>query len=152
MSNLSLTELKLIAKNRDSKDYESMSEDKLLSVLNISVKTITVLSSTELKLIAKIRGIKRYENMSKDKLLSASNKSKPRKTIRKIKEENRDVDKMLRDLDFIFDPEKDYYEPKKTVSAFNNNYIQYDSMGDKEKSLSVKDVIRPYLSLKLYRK
>ena len=43
MSNLSLTELKLIAKNRDIKDYEIMSEDKLLSVLNISVKTITVL-------------------------------------------------------------------------------------------------------------
>ena len=38
---------------------------------------------------------------------------------------------------------------KKTVSAFNNNYIQYESMGDKDKDLSVKeyiDVIRSYLS------
>ena len=52
-------------------------------------------------------------------------------------------------MDFIFDPEKDHYEPKKTASAFNNNYIQYESMGDKDKNLSVKeyiDVIRPYLS------
>ena len=62
MSNLSLTELKLVAKNRDIIDYESMSEDKLLSVLNISVKTIketkmSDLPLTELKLIAKIRGI-----------------------------------------------------------------------------------------------
>ena len=44
---------------------------------------------------------------------------------------------------------KDHCEPKKIASAFNNNYIQYESMGDKDKNLSVKeyiDVIRPYLS------
>ena len=42
----------------------------------------------------------------------------------------------------------DYYKPIITNSAFNNNYIQYESMGDKGK-LSIKeyiDVIRPYLS------
>ena len=41
MVNLSLTELKLIAKIRGIKGYESMSEDKLLSALNKSepVKT-----------------------------------------------------------------------------------------------------------------
>ena len=45
------------------------------------------------------------------------------------------------------DPEKD--KPVKTVSVFNNNYIQYESIGDKEKNLSVKEyinIIRPYLS------
>ena len=52
------------------------------------------------------------------------------KTITEIRRENRDEDKILRDLDFIFDPKKDHYEPKKTVSAFNNNYIQYESVGD----------------------
>ena len=31
---------------------------------------------------------------------------------------------MLRHLGFLFDPEKDHYKPKKTASAFNNNYIQ----------------------------
>ena len=44
---------------------------------------------------------------------------------------------------------KDHYEPKKTASAFNNNYIQYESIADKDKNLSVKeyiDIIRPYLS------
>ena len=49
----------------------------------------------------------------------------------------------------MFDPEKDHYEPKKIASAFNNNDIQYKSMGDKDKNLSVKEyihVIRPYLS------
>ena len=47
------------------------------------------------------------------------------------------------------EPENDHYEPKKTASAFNNSYIQYESMGDKDKNLSVEeyiDVIRPYLS------
>ena len=45
----------------------------------------------------------------------------------------------------------DYFKPIITNSAFNNNYIQYESMGEKEKdkSLSIKeyiDVIRPYSS------
>ena len=47
------------------------------------------------------------------------------------------------------EPKKDHYEPKKTVSPFNNNYIQYESVRDKDKNLSIKeyiDVIRPYLS------
>ena len=38
---------------------------------------------------------------------------------------------------------------KKTVSAFNNNYIEYESKGDKDKTLSIKEypnMIRPYLS------
>ena len=49
----------------------------------------------------------------------------------------------------MFDPEKDHYEAVKFASAFNNNYIQYESMGDKDKNLLIKeyiDVIRPYLS------
>ena len=52
-------------------------------------------------------------------------------------------------MDFTFDPEKDHYEPKKTVDAFNNNYIQYESIADKDKTLTIKeylDMIRPYLS------
>ena len=50
---------------------------------------------------------------------------------------------------FLLDPEKDQYNPIKTVSAFNNNYIQYESIGDKNKNSSIKeyiDIIRPYLS------
>ena len=52
-------------------------------------------------------------------------------------------------MDFTFNPEKDYYEPKKTVSAFNSNNIKYESIGDKDKNLLIKeyiDIIRPYLS------
>ena len=70
-------------------------------------------------------------------------------TIREIRKENRDEDRIPRDLDFIFNPEKDNYEPKKTVSAFNDNYIQCGSIGNKDKTLLPKDyleVIRPYLN------
>ena len=107
------------------------------------------LSLNELKIIAKIRAIKRYERVSEDKLLSALNKSEQGENIREIRKENLDEDKILRHLDFIFDPEKDHYELKKTVSAFNNNYIQNASMGVKDKNISIEeytDAIRPYLS------
>ena len=69
----------------------------------------------------------------------------PEKTIW----ENDDDDKILRDLDFTFDPENDHYEPKKSVSVFNNNYIQYESIGNKDKTITIKeylDMIWPYLS------
>ena len=72
-------------------------------------------------------------------LLSALKASESVKIIRKIRKENRDEDKILRDSDFIFDPEKDHYEPKKTVRAFNNNYIQYESLRYKNKDLSIKE-------------
>ena len=57
--------------------------------------------------------------------------TKINKTIREIRRENRYEDKILRDLDFTFYPEKRHYEPKKTVHAFYNNYIQYESTGKK---------------------
>ena len=43
----------------------------------------------------------------------------------------------------------DFYKPTKTKHAFNDNYIEYESKGDKDKKLSPKeylDMIRPYLS------
>ena len=45
--------------------------------------------------------------------------------------------------------DEDYYKPIVTKGACNNNYIQYESKGDKGKNLSIKkylDMIKPYLS------
>ena len=75
-------------------------------------------------------------------------------TIREIRKGNRDEDKILRDLGFIFDSEKDHYEPKKLLMLYiqneiQNNYIQNESIGDKDKTLTIKEqlyMIRPYLS------
>ena len=43
----------------------------------------------------------------------------------------------------------DYYKPIIARDAFNTNYIQYESKGDKGKNLSIKkylNMTRPYLS------
>ena len=57
----------------------------------------------------------------------------------------------IRDVKDLFDLsiDEDYYKPIITKSAFDNNYIQYESRGDKAKNLSIKkylNMIRPYLS------
>ena len=43
---------------------------------------------------------------------------------------------------------EDYYKPAKTKGAFNDNYTEYESRGDKDKKLAVKEylfMIKPYL-------
>ena len=40
-------------------------------------------------------------------------------------------------MDFTFDLVKGHYEPEKAVSIFNNNCIKYESIGDKDNSLSI---------------
>ena len=45
--------------------------------------------------------------------------------------------------------DEDYYKPIITNSALNNNYIQYESKGNKDKILTINenlDMIKPYLS------
>ena len=44
--------------------------------------------------------------------------------------------------------EKVYHKPIKIKGAFNNNYIEYETRGDKDKTLSLEDylnIIRPSL-------
>ena len=114
MSSQSLEELELKAKNRGVKGYRSMPINKLLSILD---------ASKPLK-----------ENFEDTK---PSFKSK-NKTIREIRKENHDEHKILRDLDVTFDLEKDHYKPQKTVDALNNNYVQYESIRDKDKTLKIR--------------
>ena len=48
--------------------------------------------------------------------------------------------------------DEDYYKPIITKGAFSNNYIQYESKGNKDKILTPSeylDMIRPYLSDKI---
>ena len=44
--------------------------------------------------------------------------------------------------------DEDYYKAITTEDAFNGNYIEYESIGDEDKKLTIKeclDMIRPYL-------
>ena len=56
----------------------------------------------------------------------------------------------IRDTINLFDEiDEDYYKPIKVNDAFNNNYIEYESRGEKDKNLSVKGYfckIIPYFS------
>ena len=63
-----------------------------------------------------------------------------------FKKEN-ESNKDNRDNKTLFKIEDDYYIPK-PVGNFGNNYIEYESSGDRSKKLSVKeylDKIKPYL-------
>ena len=58
--------------------------------------------------------------------------------------------KGIRDIGNLFNEfDEDYYRPIKSESAFNGNYIEYESKGDKDKNLSLKEylyMIMPCLS------
>ena len=56
--------------------------------------------------------------------------------------------RIIRDL-FDLSIDEDYYKPIITKGGFNSSYIQYESKGDKGKTLSIKkylNMIKPYLS------
>ena len=59
-------------------------------------------------------------------------------------------DNAIYGLDYLFNEvnEKDYYEPKEIKSAFDGNYILYESRVDKDNKLALCkyfDISRPYL-------
>ena len=144
MLNLSVTELRSIAKNRGIKGYNNLDKDELLKTILLSA-----LSLDELRSILKFRKIKNYENISEDELLNAFEDSKPFKDSKEINKENQDHDEIIRDFRFLYEPEEDYYEPRKTKGAFGGNYVEYESNGDTGEVSSIEgylNKIRPYLS------
>ena len=143
MLDLSVTELRSIAKNRVIKRYFSLDKDELL-------KTILLLSLSlgKLKSVLKFRKIRNYENMSENELLNAFKDSKPFRDSKEIKK-NRDDDEIIRDLRFLYEAEENYYEPRKIKGAFGGNYVEYESNGDTGEISSVEgylNKIRTYLS------
>ena len=50
----------------------------------------------------------------------------------------RNVANLLNRVVFNQSTKEDYYKPIKTNSAFNGNYIEYQSKGDRDKNLSIK--------------
>ena len=119
-------------------------------------------SRGELEQIAKRRRIKGYENMSKEGLLIALLKSGQSlaELYNEVEETKKypdhdDLDyKGIRNIETLFDKiNGDYYKPVKPKGAFNYNFIEYESRGEKDKNLSPKeylDNIRPYLRDMIY--
>ena len=79
--NLTLNELKLVAKSRGIRDYENKSENDL--ILN------------ELKLVAKSRGIRDYENKSEDDLIKLLSEPETETSLskKKIRDIRKDFNK-----------------------------------------------------------
>ena len=70
---------------------------------------------------------------------------------KKQSEENEEIkDRIIRDIRTLFEPEeKDNYKPIIVGNFQNNRYTEYESSGDRNKNLSVKeylDKIKPYLT------
>ena len=170
MLNISLNELKLIARSRHIKGYKSMSKERLLSALNESksAESEKNLHNTRIKQIRerfnklrdrflkpKIKEIRRnlYEIENKKNLFESKMKEieenllELEESLSKLKKyyDYDDIEsKGIREVQNLFNQpiDKDYYKPIRTTSVFDNkhNYIEYENKGDKNKNLSVKKI------------
>ena len=132
-----------------------MSEDRLSSAL-ISSKPVKKIKKPKMNFSkARIEKIRKEFNKSRHKF-SRSKINEIRRNLYEIENEKYyDYDdaeyngiKDVKDL-FYLSIDEDYYKPIITNGAFNNNYIKYESKGNKDKILTVNeylDIIRPYLS------
>ena len=71
--------------------------------------------------------------------LFATEEEKKRKKIREKKElhERLTKDRIVRDIRPLSEQEEDYCKPKRVNNSWNNNYIEYESNGDKNRNLSL---------------
>ena len=179
MTNLSLNELKLVAKSRDIIGYKEKSQKDLIKILSKSKPKISPPKK-------KLKEIRKYFSELKHRLRHRFFKSKINKFRRslynikiwknlstpEIKETKKNILELAKSLDnlknyydyddnkyqrievmgSLFDKidevDEDYSKLIKTKSAFNGNYIENESKGDKDKILLPKeyfDMIRQYL-------
>ena len=169
MINLSLDELKLVAKNRNIRDYENKSEEDLIKILSEPKPRISI-TKKKLKEIKKDfselrhkfskeeidKFRKSFYNIKNHKNLYASEIREAEKNLVELEESLQSIksfdddyndDKKLSNIRRLYDVSK----PKKTDDSFagrRNDYIEYISEGDYYENLSPEeylDLIRPYL-------
>ena len=162
---LSLNELKLIAKNRNLRDYESKSEEHLTKILS-KPKPRTSITRKKLKEIKKgfseLRYTFSWEEIDKFRKSFYNIKNQKNLYASEIREAEKnliELDERLQSIKFFDD---DYNDDKKlnsikrlydvkTDEGFagkKNNYIEHISEGDYYKNLSLEeyfDIVRPYL-------
>ena len=172
MLNLSLKELKVIGKMRGIKSYKIMSEDELLGPLNLSkinfskviIENIRKEFNESKHKFSKSKRSEIRKNLyeiENEENLFASKIKEIRRSLLELEEnlfkpkkyyDYDDIEyKGIRNIKDLFDLsiDEDYYKPIITKDAFNGNYIQYESKGDKGKNLAIKkylDMTKPYLS------
>ena len=170
MCGQSRDELEQIAKIRRIKNYEEIPKDELIISLLKSKQSIAGIFNNNLydnkisdirRILNRLRDIlpRKYRKEIKEKLyeiehnenLLEENDEYLRKLVRILndKEEHSLYDRDdfdyygIRDIENLFDEasEEDYYKPILVKSSFKSNYKYYESRGDKEKRLSVRQYL-----------
>ena len=86
-----------------------------------------------------------------DKVIKDIRYKKYKRNLFRLKKENGAIkDRKIRDIRNHFEHEEkeDYCKPVRVGSFWSNNYIEYESNGDRNKTLSLKeflDDVKPYL-------
>ena len=173
MNNLSLNAFEQMAMARHIKNYTDMSKEDLLIALLKSDQSYTELlkidnSNTEIgetkKLFNNLRNnflreeIKKHREKfhKKERVYNHLKEIEQKDIIKYFKKLKEDLNKIkkfqyniTRDLHYLFNEiSEDYYEPIEIKSAFEGNYIEYESRGDNDDNLSLDkylNIIRPYL-------
>ena len=66
---------------------------------------------------------------------------KHKKSIKDIRKENYDVEKILRDIRTLSEPEEDYYKPIKILNAFDDNLLNMKVMVKKAKHYQLRNIL-----------
>ena len=151
--------------NTDDDDtYDDKIRDKISDIrMTLSALGKKVIDNDRKKIRKKLYEIEKKENLSdKEKEKIYDDLVELVKALDK-KEEYKDHDRDdldyygIRDIENLFDNvndnDDDYYKPILVEGSFNNNYKYYESRGDNDKKLSVKQYlykIMPYLSDLIY--
>ena len=57
------------------------------------------------------------------------------------KQKRKKKDRLIRDIRATFEQEEDYYKSERVKKIWHNNYIEYESYGDKNRKLSLANVL-----------
>ena len=57
-------------------------------------------------------------------------------------------DRIIIDIGALFEQQEDYYKPKRASNFWSNNYIEYESNGDKNRNLSLDEYLNEILVIR----
>ena len=145
--------------NNNDDTYDIKIRDKISNIRIILSRLGNAITNKDKKKIKKeLDEIERKENLSdKEKEKIYDTLIKLVKTLdKKEKYKYHDRDDLdyygIRDIENLFDNDNDnddnYYKPILVESSFKNNYKYYESRGDKDKKLSVKQYLQDYAIFK----
>ena len=143
--------IELLAKKRNIKNYKSKSSDKLYKIFKKQSKNKKRIDDIKEELKNSKYNISKSESKDIKRTLyniEKRKKSSARKTSKYLDKRILKLDKYhnyddyeykgIKDIEELFkiSIDKNYYKPKLTKSGYNNNYVQYESKGDKLLTLS----------------